>query len=96
MFGQLSGMCGQNWRLTPAAVTGRCYSSSAVEDGFCLITTVSPHVWGSARRVLFFQLWYGMAVPAQLGAMEIFNKRQLPAISLERQFGNTSYNLMSN
>lgn len=58
MFGQLSGMCGQNRRLMPAAVTGRCYSSSVVEDGFCLITTDSPHVWRWARRFLFLQLWF--------------------------------------
>lgn len=53
MFGQLSCVRGQNWQLTPAAVTGRCYSSSVVEDGFCLITTVSPHVWRSARQFVF-------------------------------------------
>lgn len=97
LFGQLSGMCGQNRRLTPAAVTGRCYSSSVVEDGFCLITTDSPHVWRCARRFLFLQLWYSMVLPAQLGAMEIFReRRRLPVLSLERQFGNTSYSLMSN
>lgn len=90
MFGQPSCVRGQNGRLTPAAVTGRRYSSSVVEDGFCLITTVSPHVWRSAKGSLYFQLWYGMAVPAQLGAVESFKKRTLPAISFERCLGKTS------
>lgn len=96
MFGQRSGGRGQNGRLTPAAVTGRCYSSSVVEDGFCVITADSPHVWRCARRFLFLQLRDSMVLPAQLGAMEIFKERRLPALSLERQFGNTSSGLMSN
>lgn len=82
MFGQLR-LCA--WpELATQAVTGRRYSSSVVEDGFCLITAVSPHTWRSARHFLFSQPWRGVAVPAQLGAMEIFKKATLPAISLER------------
>lgn len=96
MFGQLSGVRGQNGRLTPAAVTGRCYSSSIAEDVFCVITADSPHVWRCARHFLFLQLWDSMVLPAQLGAMESFKERSLPALSLERQFDNTSYGLMSN